>query len=141
MDGYITSVKLIQIYECLCDESRLRILHLLTQGPLCVCHVQEILQLPQVAVSKHLAYLRQRGLVETRRHEQWKIYSLPEPRPPELDLQLRCLQDCAQTEEVFRADVRRWKSLRSECCWIAEALDQPDASKASQAKAAKPTRP
>ena len=56
-------MKLLQIYRCFCDETRLRILHLLTQGPLCVCHFQNILQVPQVAVSKHLAYLRAGGLV------------------------------------------------------------------------------
>ncbi len=49
---------LIQIYQCLCDPTRLRILHLLTQTPLCVCHFQEILGEPQVKVSKHLSYLR-----------------------------------------------------------------------------------
>ena len=53
-------MKLLQIYRCLCDETRLRILHLLAQGPLCVCHFQTILRLPQVAVSEHLAYLRER---------------------------------------------------------------------------------
>lgn len=119
---------MIRIYECLCDETRLRILHLLAQGPLCVCYFQDILQLPQVAVSKHLAYLRERGLVEAHRHEQWKIYSLPEPRPKELDWQLRCLQDSVQTEEVFRADLRRLKNLQSECCWVAEALKQTGGS-------------
>ena len=55
-------MKLLQIYRCFCDETRLRILHLLTKGPLCVCHFQDILRLPQVAVSKHLACLRANGL-------------------------------------------------------------------------------
>ena len=39
-----TGMDLIRIYECLCDATRLRILHLLTHGPLCVCHIQEILK-------------------------------------------------------------------------------------------------
>src|SRR5664279_387768 len=86
-------MNLVQIYRCLCDKRRLRILNLLKQGPLCVCHFQDILQLPQVAVSKHLAYLRKTGMVEARRHEQWMIYSLPASPGRELDLQLRCLQD------------------------------------------------
>ena len=51
----------VQIYECLCDPTRLRILHLLTRSALCVCHFQEILGQPQVKISKHLAYLRERG--------------------------------------------------------------------------------
>lgn len=60
-------MKLVQIHRCLGDETRLRILHLLTRGPLCVCHFQEVLRLPQVAVSKHLAYLRENGLVTATR--------------------------------------------------------------------------
>lgn len=112
---------LIQIYNCLSDATRLRIVHLLTQSPLCVCHLQEILGLTQVAASKHLAYLRQRGLVEARRHEQWMIYSLPEKRPRELDWQLRCLQDCLPTHPEFREDLRRLKARQSDCCWVAEA--------------------
>jgi len=116
-------MQLVQIYRCLCDETRLRILHLLQQGPLCVCHFQEILQLPQVAVSKHLAYLRRAGLVEARRRKQWMIYSLPASPSPELDRQLSCLQDCVQTEPVFCADLRRLKALGPKCQWISKALE------------------
>jgi ArsR family transcriptional regulator len=113
---------LIEVYNCLCDETRLRIVHLLAQGPLCVCHLQDLLKLGQVAVSKHLAYLRKRGMVEARRHEQWMIYSLPSVPSPELDWQLRCLQDCLPTHPVFRDDLRALKSLQPECCWVAETV-------------------
>ncbi len=122
-------MKLVRIYRCLCDETRLRILHLLKQGPLCVCHFQDILKLQQVAVSKHLAYLRKTGRVEARRHEQWMIYSLPASPGRELDLQLSCLQDCVQTEPVFREDLRRLKGLRAECDWIPDALNARSGSK------------
>ncbi len=113
---------LIEVYNCLCDETRLRIVHLLAQGPLCVCHLQDLLALGQVAVSKHLAYLRKRGMVEARRHEQWMIYSLPKVPSPELDWQLRCLQDCLPTHPVFRDDLRKLKSLQPDCCWVADAV-------------------
>lgn len=113
-------MKLLEIYKCLCDETRLRLLHLLTQGPLCVCHFQSILDAPQAAISKHIAYLRERGLVVGRRHEQWMIYRLPEVAPPELDLQLRCLQDCALSYPIFREDLRRLKKIRRECDWLEE---------------------
>ncbi|MGH7942660.1 MAG: ArsR/SmtB family transcription factor [Limisphaerales bacterium] len=111
-------MKLLQIYRCLCDETRLRILHLLTQGPLCVYHFQNILHAPQVAVSKHLAYLRANGLVVAQRHEKWMIYQLPKKAPTELDLQLRCLQDCVQTHPIFRADLKRLKNISCECEWV-----------------------
>jgi ArsR family transcriptional regulator len=113
-------MKLLQIYRCLCDETRLRILYLLAQGPLCVCHFQAILKLPQAAVSKHLAYLRAKGLVAAQRHEKWMIYHLPEKPSAELELQLQCLQDCVQTYPVFRDDLRRLQKTRQECGWVEE---------------------
>ena len=119
----IAFMSLVQIYRCLCDSTRLRILHLLKHGPLCVCHFQDILELPQVAVSKHLAYLRKTGMVEARRYGQWMIYSLPASPGRELDLQLRCLQDCVQTDPVFRTDLRRLKGLGPKCNWIPEAME------------------
>ena len=124
-------MELIQIYKCLCDESRLRILHLLSHGSLCVCHFQSILELEQVPISKHLAFLRSKKMVEAKRHGQWMIYRLPASRPKELDLQLRCLQDCVQSHPIFRQDLKRLKKIQCECDWIAEAV-APTQIKASK---------
>ncbi len=106
-------MSLIQIYQCLCDETRLRILHLLQDGELCVCHFQQILEEPQVKISKHLAYLRQRGLVESRRDGYWMIYRLPVRPCPELDANLACLHDCVREIPVFRRDTDRRARLRA----------------------------
>jgi DNA-binding transcriptional ArsR family regulator len=111
---------LVVIYQCFCDGVRLRILNLLAQGPLCVCHLQEILDQPQVRISKQLAYLREKGLVQAERHQNWMIYSLPETRAPELDANLRCLQDCVQTDPVFAADLRGLARAKSKTAWVAE---------------------
>ena len=107
---------LIQVYECFCDRTRLRILHLLVQSPLCVCHFQDILDEPQVKVSKHLAYLRERGMVVAEREQNWMIYSLPKPRPEELELNLKCLQDCVQSDAVFQRDLQKLAKLQKSCC-------------------------
>lgn len=107
---------LIQIYQCLCDPTRLRILHLLAQTPLCVCHFQDILAEPQVKISKHLAYLRERGMVVAQREQNWMIYSLPAKRDAELANNLKCLQDCVQTDPVFKRDLRALAKLRVKCC-------------------------
>jgi ArsR family transcriptional regulator len=104
-------MELVQIYECLCDRTRLRILHLLAQGPLCVCHFQSVLREPQVKISKHLAYLRTRGLVTVTRRGNWMVYSLPEKPARELAANLACLQDCATEEPAFRLDRARLKKL------------------------------
>jgi ArsR family transcriptional regulator len=107
---------LVQIYQCFCDRTRLRILHLLAQSPLCVCHFQTILGEPQVKISKHLAYLRDRGMVDAEREKNWMIYSLPERRAPELEANLKCLQHCAQSDRTFARDLRNLGALRRNCC-------------------------
>ncbi len=111
-------MSLVEIYQCLCDPTRLRILHLLVKGPLCVCHFQDVLHEPQVKISKHLAYLKARGLVEARREANWMIYSLPARPSRELKANLACLQDCAQEDPAFRRDAERLRKAR---CTFAES--------------------
>jgi ArsR family transcriptional regulator len=115
-------VELIQIYQCFCDQTRLRILHLLGKGPLCVCHFQSLLDESQVKISKHLAYLKEKGLVEAHRHQNWMIYRLPARPSAELEKNLQCLQDCAQTDPVFKSDLRRLRAMNPEIDWIEGAL-------------------
>ena len=123
-----SDMELVQIYECLCDATRLRILNLLGQGSLCVCHFQEVLGESQVKISKHLAYLRARGLVEVERQGNWMIYGLPAKPPRELRTNLACLQDCVQEDPVFRQDLAQLKKLAPKlsatgpaCCASAKA--------------------
>ena len=104
-------MKLISIYKCLCDETRLRILNLLSASPLCVCHLQSIICKSQVVISQHLAYLRERGMVTGQRYHQWMIYSLPESPSRELEANLKCLQVCVQAEPVFRNDQAKLRKL------------------------------
>jgi DNA-binding transcriptional ArsR family regulator len=116
-------MKLVQIYQCLCDETRLRILHLLAGGELCVCHIQEVLGEPQVKVSKHLAYLRKHGMVAVRREANWKVYRVADRPTRALSSNMACLQDCAGENPVFAADMKRLLKLKRclnrgglECC-------------------------
>lgn len=113
-------VDLIRIYQCFCDETRLRIVNLLRRGSLCVCHLQELLDEPQVKVSKHLAYMKEKGIVNAQRHQNWMIYSLPQQLSVELEANLKCLQDCVQTHLVFKANLRRLQALGSKVGCLAE---------------------
>lgn len=121
-------MRLISIYKCLCDETRLRILNLLAASPLCVCHLQSILKKPQVKISQHLAYLKEREMVMGQRHQQWMIYSLPPSPCHELDANLRCLQDCVQTNPIFKADRAKLKELMG-CKSVQTLLDEGCCSK------------
>jgi ArsR family transcriptional regulator len=103
----LSAMSLVEIYQCLCDPTRLRILNLLHGGELCVCHFQEILGEPQVKISKHLAYLRTRGLVTSRKEANWMIYRLADQPSRELSANLACLQDCVHEDPVFRRDTAR----------------------------------
>ncbi|HTJ78295.1 MAG TPA: metalloregulator ArsR/SmtB family transcription factor [Rariglobus sp.] len=108
-------MELVQIYQCLCDVTRLRLLNLLLQGPLCVCHFQTILREPQVKISKHLGYLKARGLVEAKREGNWMIYQLPVKSSPELKANLACLQDCVNERPIFKSDLTRLRKLDLSC--------------------------
>jgi ArsR family transcriptional regulator len=68
--------KTAQIFKSLADETRLRILLLLSDDELCVCDLMAILNLPQSTVSRHLAYLRNAGFVDDRRQGVWMYYRL-----------------------------------------------------------------
>ena len=61
-------------FKALADRTRLRILALLGNNEVCVCHIHDSLGLPQPTVSRHLAYLRRSGLVAARREGVWMHY-------------------------------------------------------------------
>ena len=62
------------VFKALADTTRLRILALLGNNEVCVCHIHDTLGLPQPTVSRHLAYLRRAGLVDARRDGVWMHY-------------------------------------------------------------------
>jgi ArsR family transcriptional regulator len=64
------------LFKALADATRLRILGLLLTGEVCVCDIHESLKIPQPKASRHLAYLRRSGLVDTRRDGLWIHYRL-----------------------------------------------------------------
>ena len=69
--------EIIDITKALSDANRVRALMLLTDGPLCVCQIIEMLGLAPSTTSKHMSILRQVGLVEGDKQGRWMHYSLP----------------------------------------------------------------
>lgn len=71
-----------RVFQCLGDETRLRAMLLVHQcGELCVCDLVEALGDSQPKVSRHLALLRNCGLLCDQRRGQWVFYSLPSDLP------------------------------------------------------------
>jgi ArsR family transcriptional regulator len=66
--------RLEDLFKALADKTRLRILALLGEHEVCVCHIHDALGLPQPTASRHLAYLRRAGLVDARRDGVWMHY-------------------------------------------------------------------
>ena len=112
----MTAMDLVQIYQCFCDRTRLRILNLLAKSPLCVCHLQTVLGEPQVKISKHLGYLRERAMVEVERDQNWMVYALPKKRAAELETNLKCLQNCLRSDKVFASDLKKLAAIQKSCC-------------------------
>jgi ArsR family transcriptional regulator len=76
--------ELQNLFKALADKTRLRILALLGNNEVCVCHIHDSLGLPQPTVSRHLAYLRKSGLVEARRDGVWMHYQVSRSLNPVL---------------------------------------------------------
>jgi len=74
--------QLESIFKALADKTRLRILALLGNNEVCVCHIHDSLRVPQPTVSRHLAYLRRAGLVDVRRDGVWMHYQIARALEP-----------------------------------------------------------
>jgi ArsR family transcriptional regulator len=83
--------RLEEVFKALADKTRLRILALLGNNEVCVCHMHDTLGVPQPTVSRHLAYLRRVGLVAARRDGVWMHYQVS----PKLDPVARSIVDAA----------------------------------------------
>jgi len=98
------------------DPVRLRLLNLLSDDrEICVCHLHEALDLPQPTVSRHLAYLRKRGVLVGRKEGLWVHYKLARSRSGLNRILLGCLGTCLGDAEVFRKDLERLDRVVS-CC-------------------------
>ena len=65
-----------KLFKALADRNRLRILKMLEARPLCVCEITYLMGIAQSSVSRHLAILRDAGLVDDKKNGQWTSYSL-----------------------------------------------------------------
>lgn len=98
---------IINLYKGLGDEVRLRVLNLLSDGPLCVCHLMEILDRDQIKISKQLRYLKQLGLVECERQAQWMVYRIADSGDVVLKQNLKILRKGFGEELCVAEDLRK----------------------------------
>ena len=102
------------MFRAFSDRTRLRILHMLTGGELCVCDIVDVLRVPQPKASRHLAYLRKAGLVIARKEGLWSYYRLAPSRGTFHKKLLDCLVCCFQEVPELAADAKQLATRR--CC-------------------------
>ncbi|RAK04211.1 ArsR family transcriptional regulator [Halanaerobium saccharolyticum] len=69
-------MEITEVLKALAHENRIRILNLLAGSELCVCELENIMQVTQSNASRHLSKLKQVDLIKGRKRAQWIYYSL-----------------------------------------------------------------
>jgi ArsR family transcriptional regulator len=110
-----TLVEMEDLFKALADATRLRILGLLLTGEVCVCDIHESLKIPQPKASRHLAYLRRSGLVETRRDGLWIHYRLGKLDDPVLGAIGEAVRHALTHIDTVHRDADRLQK-RTGCC-------------------------
>ena len=95
------------MFRAFSDRTRLRILHLLLSGELCVCDLVRVLGVPQPKVSRHLSYLRKAGLVTGRKDGLWMYYTLTPTRNAFHRKLMECLGCCFADVPELAKDAKR----------------------------------
>lgn len=102
-----------QLFKALTDETRLRIIGLLFEGELCVCDLTHALGMPQSTVSRHLAHLKNAGLVTDRRCKTWAFYRLSDEARPIVRDVLAALARHLTELDPTRKDIASLQEYRS----------------------------
>ena len=102
-------------FRAFSDRTRLRILHLLLNGEMCVCDLVSVTRVPQPTASRHLAYLRRAGLILGRRDGLWNYYRLAPAKTAFHRSLIQCLKDCFRDVPEISGDVRR-AAKAGVCC-------------------------
>jgi ArsR family transcriptional regulator len=101
------------LFRALADHTRLRLLNLIADKEICVCYFVDVLRISQPKISRHLAYLRKAGIVESRRQGRWIHYRLVAPQDAAAAAILR--ETLAHLKEMpeMRVDLAK---IEASCC-------------------------
>ncbi len=104
---------LARMFAAFSDRTRLRLLNLMNGREVCVCYFVEILGQSQPKISRHLAYLRNAGMVKARREGKWMHYSLETPADAGAAAILRTTLESLKADRGMQSDLVR---LGRACC-------------------------
>lgn len=101
------------------EETRLRILILLTYGELSVTELTDILGQSQPRISRHLKLLMEAGLVERMREGAWAFFRLADLHPV-LNLMRQMLNSLDPNDEILKKDQERFSEARAQRAHVAQ---------------------
>src|SRR5688572_22101409 len=94
----------VLFFRALADRTRLRLLNLIGDSEVCVCYFVDILKTSQPKISRHLAYLRDAGIVSARRDGKWMHYRIAELEDATAKRLLAEVLEQLKGEEAMRAE-------------------------------------
>ena len=99
-----------QIFKACSDESRLRILHLILKNrEMCISDLEQVLDFTQTKTSRHLIYLRNSGILNARKQDQWVFYYL---KDEVLDIVDQIFQ-FLKKDQTLNKDYENYKTMYS----------------------------
>lgn len=103
-----------ELFKVLGDSNRLRILHLLMHQELCVCEIEEILQISQSNASRHLTKLKYPGVITCDKKAQWVYYRLHPEFEVSHTLLHQYLQEKMGNEALYREDLKKLQQFNEQ---------------------------
>lgn len=110
--------ELAKVFKALSNEARLRIISLIFRtGEICVCDIEAITGFTQTKTSRHLSYLRNAKLVDSRQQGLWMLYSIARPKNKDHEILLECLKSMMKLNPVAINDAAKLhKNIDKGCC-------------------------
>ena len=99
--------ELTRVFNALSDETRLRMLKLLSERELCVCEIMQAMGISQTRASRNLGILRDAGLLVDRREGQWVHYSLSEHALSSFSKLIELVEDSLVSDEIILKDKKK----------------------------------
>jgi len=98
----------VQLFKALSEEPRVRILNLMfMKGEMCITDLEIILEFTQAKTSRHLSYLKNSGIVNSRKADQWVFYSIKE----EVTDLIKLIFDYFDKDHILKKDLENFEIL------------------------------
>ena len=99
-----------QLFKCMSEDARLRILFQIhTNKEMCISDLELILDFTQAKTSRHLSYLKNNGILNSRKVDQWVFYYVKEEVKDFLNQQFRFVEK----DQLLQKDLETFKVMYS----------------------------